>query len=255
MFTKGALLVCMLGLLLAGCAAQPASPTAANTATLAVTAPAETLTVAAPTATLAVVMPAATLTPVPTEIPPTLPATAAPTTAQDSSAVCNPAPVVVPTLPAVIPGYTQLDETTGLHMTGTYQKIDLVTWRLKVSGLVDHPLSLTYDELRCLPKVTDNPPLVCVGFFKDEASWSGVPIKDVLALAGVQSKAKSLVLISADGYRTSLPLEMALKPENFLAYELEGQPLPVLHGFPLRGVFPQMDGNKWAKWVIGIEID
>ena len=263
MFTKGTLLVFLLGLLLAGCAAPPASPTAANTATLTVAAPTATLTVAAPTATFTVAAPTATftvaaptasVTPTRTLIPPTLPATAAPTT-QNSSAACNPAPVVAPTLPAVIPGYTELDETTGLHMTGTYQQIDLATYRLKVSGLVDHPLSLTYDELRCLPKVTDNPLLVCVGFFKDEASWSGVPIKDVLALAGVQSKATSLVLISADGYRTSLPLEMALKPENFLAYELEGQPLPILHGFPLRGVFPGMDGNKWAKWVIAIEID
>jgi DMSO/TMAO reductase YedYZ molybdopterin-dependent catalytic subunit len=162
---------------------------------------------------------------------------------------------VVPTLPAKIPGYTELDKSTGLHMTGTYQQIDLATYRLKVSGLVDHPLSLTYDELRCLPKVTDNPPLVCPGFFRDVASWSGVPIKDVLKLTGVQSKAKMLTLISADGYRTSLPLEEALKAENFLAYELEGKPLPVLHGFPLRAVFPGLEGNKWAKWVVGIEVE
>jgi DMSO/TMAO reductase YedYZ molybdopterin-dependent catalytic subunit len=237
MFTKGTLLVCLLGLLLASCAAQPASPVAS-------------------TATLAIPAPAATATTALAEIQPTQPAaTTAPTTAQDTSAACNLAPVVAPTLPAVIPGYTQLDETTGLHMTGTYQQIDLATWRLKVSGLVDHPLELTYDELRCLPKITDNPPLVCVGFFRDMASWSGVPIKDVLALAGVQSKAKTLSLISADGYRTSLPLDEALKSENFLAYELEGKPLPVLHGFPLRGVFPAMEGNKWAKWVIGIEIE
>jgi len=246
MFTKGTLLVFLLGLLLAGCAAQPASPAVASTATL---------TVAAPAATLAVVAPAASITPARTEIPLTQPATITPTTAQDSSAVCNPAPIVAPTLPAVIPGYTQLDETTGLHMTGTYQQIDLATYRLKVSGLVDHPLSLTYDELRCLPKVSDNPPLVCVGFFRDVATWSGVPIKDVLELAGVQAKAMTVSLISADGYRTSVPLAEALKPENFLAYELEGQPLPLLHGFPLRGVFPGMDGNKWAKWVVGIEID
>jgi DMSO/TMAO reductase YedYZ molybdopterin-dependent catalytic subunit len=245
MFIKGTLLVFLLGLLLAGCAAQPAGPAAASTATL------------------AVVTPAATVTPAPSEIPPTLPAaTAVPTstaaatpTAQDSSTTCNPAPVVVPTLPAKIPGYTELDETTGLHITGTYQQIDLATYRLKVSGLVDQPLSLTYDELRCLPKVTDNPPLVCPGFFRDVASWSGVPIKDVLKLAGVQAKARTLTLISADGYRTSLLLEEALKAENFLAYELEGKPLPVLHGFPLRAVFPGLEGNKWAKWVMGIEID
>lgn len=226
MFNKGTLLVCMLGLLLAGCTAQPASPAVASTATLA-----------------------------PTEIPPTLAAVTAVPTAQDSSTACNPAPIIVPTLPPTIPGYTELDESTGLHMTGTVQQVDLASYRLKVTGLVDRPLNLSYDELRCLPEVTDNPPLVCVGFFRDVASWSGVPIKYVLELAGVQAGARSVTLISADAYRTTVSLEEAKQPENFLAYELEGKPLPVLHGFPLRAVFPGLEGNKWAKWVVGIEVE
>jgi DMSO/TMAO reductase YedYZ molybdopterin-dependent catalytic subunit len=50
-------------------------------------------------------------------------------------------------------------------------------------------------------------------------------------------------------------LEEAQQLENFLAYELEGKPLPVLHGFPLRAVFPGLEGNKWAKWVVGIEVE
>jgi DMSO/TMAO reductase YedYZ molybdopterin-dependent catalytic subunit len=227
----------MLGLLLAGCTAQPASPTAVSTATL---------TVVAPVVTAALAL---------TEIPPTLPAATATSTAQDNSTACNLVPILVPTLPATIPGYTELDESTGLHMTGTVQQVDLASYLLKVTGLVDHPLSLSYDELRCLPKVTDNPPLVCVGFFRDVASWSGVPIKYVLELAGVQVEARSVTLISADAYRTTVSLEEAQQLENFLAYELEGKPLPVLHGFPLRAVFPGLEGNKWAKWVVGIEVE
>ena len=60
-------------------------------------------------------------------------------------------PIVVPTLPATIPGYTEVDPATGLHMTGTPQVIDLATYRLTVEGKVTHSLSLTYDDLRRLP--------------------------------------------------------------------------------------------------------
>jgi len=58
---------------------------------------------------------------------------------------CNQQPIVVPTRPAKIPAVNQLDETTGLHMTGDVQQLDLATYRLKVSGKVSHPLSLTLD--------------------------------------------------------------------------------------------------------------
>jgi DMSO/TMAO reductase YedYZ molybdopterin-dependent catalytic subunit len=80
---------------------------------------------------------------------------------------CGLKPIKAPPYPRVIPGYTQLDETTGLHMTGKVQAIDLPTYRLYVTGLVETQLSLQYDELRCLPKVTTDPLLVCRGFFED----------------------------------------------------------------------------------------
>ena len=102
---------------------------------------------------------------------------------------CDLEPIAVPTLPAVIPGYTELDPATGLNVTGDVQVIDLESYRLEVVGLVDTPLSLSYDQLRCLPKVEAGPELVCPGFFVNNASWGGVPIMDVLALAGVQEKA------------------------------------------------------------------
>ena len=162
--------------------------------------------------------------------------------------------VVAPT-PAKNPGYTQLDETTGLHVTGTAKEIDLASYRLKVTGLVDHPLNLTYDELRCMPRVTDHPVLVCQGYFEDVANWTGVPLKAVLDLAGVQAGATRVILTAADGYSTTLQLVDALLPENFLAYELEGKPLPVLHGFPLRAVIPSMNGNAWVKWLVEMRVE
>ena len=60
---------------------------------------------------------------------------------------------------------------------------------------------------------------------------------------------------AADGYSITLSLDEALKPENFLAYEWMGQPLPVLHGFPVRAVIPGRDGNAWVKWLLEIVVE
>jgi DMSO/TMAO reductase YedYZ molybdopterin-dependent catalytic subunit len=166
---------------------------------------------------------------------------------------CALLPVVVPTLPAEIAGYTELDETTGLHMTGSVQQIDLETYRLAITGTVDHPIELSYDDLRCMPKVEQRCTLVCPGFFADEATWAGAPLRAVLERAGLPPQATGLRLVSADGYSTFVPLADVLD-DGFLAYEWEGEPLPILHGFPLRAVFPSLEGNKWVKWLVEIEV-
>jgi DMSO/TMAO reductase YedYZ molybdopterin-dependent catalytic subunit len=205
----------------------------------------------------------ATSTPVPTIEATSTPlrtpeATSTPVAAKaDASSLvpCVLEPVIVPTPPAQIPGYTQLDETTGLHMTGTPQEIDLESYRLEVTGKVDQPLSLTLDDLRCLPKVEASPRLVCPGFFVDEATWAGVPIREVLALAGVQEGATRLNLVSADGYATKVPLNETVTEAGFLAYEWEGEPLPILHGFPVRVVLPEISGGNWVKWLVAIEVN
>ena len=167
---------------------------------------------------------------------------------------CNPAPIEAPTPPSIIPGYTELDPATGLHMTGTVQVIDFSSYRLQVTGLVEQPLSLQYDDLRCLAKVTASPKLVCPGVFVDTAEWSGVPISEILQLARLKPEASRISLISADGYKMDFDLEIARNPENFLAYELEGKPIPVIHGFPLRAIFPDKLGSDWVKWLVEIAV-
>lgn len=168
---------------------------------------------------------------------------------------CNLPPITIPSLPAVIPGYTELDPATGLHMTGKPLVIDLSTYRLKVSGLVDHPLELNFEELRCFPKITVKAKLVCPGYFIDESTWSGVSILYLLEKAGLQKKARQIGLVSADGYETYVQLNNALNEHNFLAYEWMDQPLPVLHGFPVRAVFPQLTGFAWVKWLVEIKVE
>jgi DMSO/TMAO reductase YedYZ molybdopterin-dependent catalytic subunit len=164
-------------------------------------------------------------------------------------------PIVVPTLPDKIPGYTELDPATGLHMTGIPKVIDLAGYRLTVDGKVDHQLSLSYDDLRRLPKVTATPDLVCEGFFVDTTTWSGAPLKTILEMAGVQPDAERIIMKAADGYSAGLTLDEAFMPENFLAYEWMGQPVPVLHGFPLRAVIPGQNGNRWVKWLLEIVVE
>jgi DMSO/TMAO reductase YedYZ molybdopterin-dependent catalytic subunit len=172
----------------------------------------------------------------------------------ESTTPCNLTPIVVPTLPDVIPGYAEPDPKTGLHVTGTPKVVDLEAYRLEVTGKVKLPLSLTYDDLRCMPKIQARPTLVCPGFFTDTAAWSGVPLKKVLELAGLQDGAEYVRLEGADGYTGTIPLKDALLDYNLLAYELEGKTLPVLHGFPVRAVFPDLQGNRWLKWLIRIEV-
>lgn len=167
---------------------------------------------------------------------------------------CVLSPVDVPILPDTIPGYTQLDPVAQLHVTGVAQVIDLASYSLKITGRVTKPLNLKYDDLRCMPKIQARPTLVCPGFFEDTASWSGVPLKYVLNLANMQEGASHIRLVSADGYATLVPIIDALSDKNFLAYELKNEPIPILHGFPVRAVFPDLQGNKWVKWLVGIEV-
>jgi DMSO/TMAO reductase YedYZ molybdopterin-dependent catalytic subunit len=128
-------------------------------------------------------------------------------------------PVVVPTMPAVIPGFSELDETTNLHITGFVQIINVEDYRLKISGLVERPYELTYAELRCLPKVTTRTILTCPGNFDDFAAWSGTPLKALLENAGLKPEAESVRLLGADGYEAFMLLDDAMQEYNFLAYE------------------------------------
>jgi len=84
------------------------------------------------------------------------------------------APAVVAPTPAPYPGYTQVEPSTGLHVTGPAQLVDLDSYRLEVTGLVDRPLSLSYADVRCLPKVAAHVRLECPGFFADDLNLAGV---------------------------------------------------------------------------------
>lgn len=163
------------------------------------------------------------------------------------------APVVAPTKPADVPMQGGLDWNTGRHMMGIPQVIDVEKYRLVVKGRVAQALSLSYDDLRCLPKMTEKVTTTCYAF-ADTATWSGTPLSEVLQVAGVKPGAKKVTQRSADGAERSVNLEQALDGHNFLAYEMKGHALPVLFGFPLRSIFINVAGQYSVKWLTELEV-
>jgi len=178
-----------------------------------------------------------------------------PTQAALPPEACHPAPLIAPTRAAPLTRLEQTDDV-GLHVVNSALAVELdpLSFRLRVNGMVDHPLELTLDELRCMPKTTATVRLTCQGFFIDTATYSGVPLLHLLQLARFQDGAKGLRLNGAEGYSTFVTLREALQADNFLAYQWEEQPLPIYHGFPLRAVIPGMLGYAWAKYLVEIAV-
>ena len=155
-----------------------------------------------------------------------------------------------------VPDWMPVDPDTGLHLTGDSVEVDIATYELRVTGKVDQELGLSYDDILLLrPKVTAAPDLICPGYFVDTATWSGVPLKTVLDMVALDPDAAWVRMKSADGYSIKVELDVALDSKNFLAYELEGETLPVSAGFPLRAVFPDEEGNRWVKWLVELQVE
>jgi DMSO/TMAO reductase YedYZ molybdopterin-dependent catalytic subunit len=138
----------------------------------------------------------------------------------------------------------------GLHVTGTPVDIDIETYRLKITGNVASPLSLSYEQIKAMDAQREFVILDCPGFFTDEGTWTGVPIADLLDLAGVKQEAVRLRFVAADGgYSAIMKLEEVKGEGMLIAYAFEDKPLPKVHGFPLRVVAKDQQGNRWVKWL------
>jgi DMSO/TMAO reductase YedYZ molybdopterin-dependent catalytic subunit len=143
----------------------------------------------------------------------------------------------------------------GLHVTGTPIPVDITSYRLAVSGNVQHPLSLTYDQVREMPSVQKQVTLVCPGVFVDKGVWTGVPLRDILLKAGLEDDSVRVAFIGMDErYRSELPLTRALSDGVLIAYEFDGKTFDRRNGFPLRLVAKNEPGYFWVKWLGRIEV-
>jgi DMSO/TMAO reductase YedYZ molybdopterin-dependent catalytic subunit len=143
----------------------------------------------------------------------------------------------------------------------TLPVVDLSTWRLRVGGLVDRPFDLGYDDLLAMELVEADVTLCCVsnevgGQLIGNARWLGVPLADLLARAGVRVGAGQIVGRSVDGWTAGFPTPIAFDGRPALvAVGMNGEPLPLRHGFPARLVVPGLYGYVSAtKWLEAIEL-
>ena len=140
-------------------------------------------------------------------------------------------------------------------------QVDVDSWRLKVTGMVDAPFEIGYAELLAMPLIERHITLSCVsnevgGPLVGNAKWLGVRLADLLQRAGVQAGATQLVGRSVDRFTVGFPTSVALDGRDaMVAVGMNGEPLPAAHGFPARLVVPGLYGYVSAtKWLVNIEL-
>ena len=136
-------------------------------------------------------------------------------------------------------------------------EVDPATWSLSIGGMVDNPFQLTYDDILAMPQIEESVTLSCVsndvgGDLVGNAVWQGVPLGVLLERAGVQPGATQLVGKSVDGWTGGFPTELATDGRvAMLAVGMNGEPLPIEHGFPARlvisGLYGYVSATKWIS--------
>jgi DMSO/TMAO reductase YedYZ molybdopterin-dependent catalytic subunit len=164
-----------------------------------------------------------------------------------------------PDIPGLSPEVTSAADHYVVDINLTKPSVDAGSWTLSVDGLVDRPLELDFDELQeRFGLVEQYSALTCVsnvvgGPLVGNSKWTGVPLRRLLAEAGLRPEARDLLLSAADGYTVTIRPEVAMSPLALLAVAQNGEPLTVEHGFPCRLRVPQLYGMMNCKWLERIE--
>ena len=157
-------------------------------------------------------------------------------------------------------------------------QVDAATWALKVGGEVNSPFSLSVDEIKKLPAVTTTVTLECAGngraFFQpavagiqwekgavSTARFTGARLSDVLKKAGVKTAGINVEMHAADrppgtmpAFVRQVPMAKAMHPDTIIAYDMNGQPIPLVHGAPLRAIIPGWEGAYSVKWLNALNV-
>lgn len=141
-------------------------------------------------------------------------------------------------------------------MGDTDVNIDLKRWQLQIGGLVHNPATFTYSQILSLPAVEREVLLICPGVFSNHGRWKGISGKSLLETTAVKADAMKVAVHGrshSGDYEVVFPMEAFESDRVFLAYRVNGEALPVKHGFPLRVVAEGHLGSDWAKYVYRIE--
>ena len=152
------------------------------------------------------------------------------------------------------PGQYLTDRFPVLHV-GDVPEYGSGEWDLTIFGLVDSPVRLGLDDLRALPAADLTFDIHCVTkWSKFDTKWTGVLVRDLFEMAGVQAGATHVMEHAEFGYTTNLPLTDVTVDNAIVAYAYEGEEIESIHGGPVRIVIPHLYFWKSAKWVRGLEL-
>ncbi len=164
-------------------------------------------------------------------------------------------------VPGITPFVTSDNDFYRVDTAIVLPQVDPSSWQLRIHGMVSNQITLTFDELIRRPLIEDWVTLCCVsnpvgGPYIGNALWLGASLAGVLRQAGVKAGANQLLCTSVDGFTSGTPIQTVMDGRDaLLAVAMNGQPLPVAHGFPVRMVVPGLYGYVSAtKWVTDIEV-
>jgi DMSO/TMAO reductase YedYZ molybdopterin-dependent catalytic subunit len=203
--------------------------------------------------------PAPTRSPIATpQASPTPPALAQATLAPPSLTPGAPLPDFIPAR-RTRPNITPLADFFAVNIGAEEPRIELARWRLEVKGLVEQPLTLTFDDLLALPRVDIHGTLACIsnevgGRLIGTTLFSGARLGDVLQMARPQRGVAEVVMRAVDRYSESMPFDKALHEDTLLVYGMDGKLLTPEHGYPLRIFNPNHYGMKGPKWLASLEL-
>jgi DMSO/TMAO reductase YedYZ molybdopterin-dependent catalytic subunit len=149
------------------------------------------------------------------------------------------------------PGQSLTIKWPVLHY-GSVPRFDPATWDFKISGLVETPLRLTWQEFRAIPQIESTSDFHCVTrWSRLDNRWKGVRFTDVLNRVKAKPEATHVLVLAEEGYTSNIPLNDLLRPDVLFAFEHDGEPLTADHGGPLRLIVPHLYAWKSVKWVRG----
>jgi DMSO/TMAO reductase YedYZ molybdopterin-dependent catalytic subunit len=176
-----------------------------------------------------------------------------------------PAPPLPPGVNLGVPGISPfITSNNNFYRVDTaivLPQVDPSTWQLRIHGMVNREITITYDELLRRPLIEDYITLCCVsnpvdGPYISNALWLGASLASLLREAGIKAGADQLLCTSTDGFTSGTPVQTVMDGRDaLLAVAMNGQPLPVAHGFPVRMVVPGLYGYVSAcKWLTDINV-